>query len=435
LLVGEQLQAFEIIPGSLETAPGAIHVARIQRISRRPAAAWLGLASGASAFLRLDRGLPTGFAEGGLVPVQVEVAPWSDKEARVSLDIGQSARTLSVVQDRRSAAGRIRLSPAVGQGQERDRLLSVLQPALASHRLVSVAAAARGLEATYLLAERSRLEADLRRVEHEIAQAQKPVLIRAAPEPLEVFLRGMSPPEISEILIDDPSHLAAAKRYAATGAPNLTGRLRLYDGGGTLFETEGVAEQLAGFLDQIVPLPGAGSLIIESGATLTAIDVNSGNGDPLAVNRAAVDEIAHQLRLRRIAGAIVVDFMTVPQGARRGILDLLRARTRLDPAGVQVMGWTPLGHVELTRRRTGPSLAEALLSPAPAFSFRTDIIAGDAMRALLAARRRNPSARLVISTLARVAERLQGSLGLVEPVEVRVETKGQVSEWRGFEVH
>jgi Rne/Rng family ribonuclease len=110
-----------------------------------------------------------------------------------------------------------------------------------------------------------------------------------------------------------------------------------------------------------VPLAGGGSLTIQATAALTAIDVNGGGRRALEANLAAAPEIARQLRLRRIGGTVVVDFIDLPAGtARARVVDALRAALADDPEPVQVFPMSRFGLVEIGRRRSGPSLAEML---------------------------------------------------------------------------
>ncbi|MEQ9189791.1 MAG: ribonuclease E/G [Alphaproteobacteria bacterium] len=434
LLVDDRIEAFEMIREPEAMAPGAIHIGRVERVSRHPAAAWLRLDGGGVAFLRLGKSPPRALAEGSLLPVQIESAAWADKEARVSQTLTVTSRALSLCRGRPGQNHQVRLSSDVGHGQERDRLLSLLRAAVSDGRALLVRAPGSGLPADRLLADLTRLDHALTEIERLCGEATAPTLIRPAPEPLHLFLRDMTPSPVTDIVVDSAAQLAAARRFTEAEAPEIGQQLRLHDGAGPLFETEGVSEQLAELVGNHVALPGGGSLIIESGAAMTTIDVNSGAGDPMAANRAAAAEIARQLQLRSLAGAIIIDFIAPPRSARHDLLEMLRARTKADPAGVHVLGWTPLGHVELTRRRIGPGLAERLLSPDSVRTMRPGIVAGDILRALLAIRRRRPADSLVVTTSALVAECLKDRLGLVQPVEVRVETLSDARSGGGFDV-
>jgi ribonuclease G len=132
------------------------------------------------------------------------------------------------------------------------------------------------------------------------------------------------------------------------------------------FEATGTAEQLEQALQPSVPLPGGGLLIIQPTAAFTAIDVNGGGRRALEANLGAAREIARQLRLRRIGGTAVVDFIDLPaRAARARVLAALRDALAGDPAPVQAFGMSRLGLVEISRKRTGPSLAELLGRPCP----------------------------------------------------------------------
>jgi ribonuclease G len=113
-----------------------------------------------------------------------------------------------------------------------------------------------------------------------------------------------------------------------------------------------------------VALEGGGSLIIQPTAALTVIDVNGGGRRPLDANLAAVPEIARQLRLRRIGGTVVVDFVDLSSRPARGrVIDALRAAVADDPEPVQAFPMSRFGLVEISRKRSGPTLAEMLGRP------------------------------------------------------------------------
>ncbi|HVZ02264.1 MAG TPA: ribonuclease E/G, partial [Dongiaceae bacterium] len=135
-------------------------------------------------------------------------------------------------------------------------------------------------------------------------------------------------------------------------------------------------EEIAAALQEEVPLPGGGHILIEPVRTLTAIDVNSGDASArrgglgsgggggigetaLAVNLAAAREIPIQLALRNIGGVIVIDFIDIEhRGKRDQVVETLREAVIVDPAIDWVGNMSRLGLVELKRRRSGPSLAE-----------------------------------------------------------------------------
>lgn len=168
-----------------------------------------------------------------------------------------------------------------------------------------------------------------------------------------------------------------------------------------------VDEALEAALDPVVPLPGGGRLVIEQAAALTAIDVDSAGARPAEVNGAAVVEIARQLRLRNIGGQVVVDFVS---GRDRKPLfrlaEALKLAVAADPVPTHVFGVSPLGLVELTRERRGPSLGELLCRRSQAATPETLALA--ALRRLLVEALAAPGRILGIRAAPGVAAALAG---------------------------
>jgi ribonuclease G len=133
-----------------------------------------------------------------------------------------------------------------------------------------------------------------------------------------------------------------------------------------------VLGQVQDALEPRVPLPAGGTIIIESTAAMTVIDVNAesaggaqadltGERVILRINLAAAREVARQLRLRNVGGIVVVDFIDLMDAAaRKQVVECLRTAVAEDPADVWVGGMSRLGLVELTRKRRGPTLAELM---------------------------------------------------------------------------
>jgi Ribonuclease G/E len=113
-----------------------------------------------------------------------------------------------------------------------------------------------------------------------------------------------------------------------------------------------VAGQVAALADPCVAL-GPVTLWIEPTRALVAVDVNTpeGGAGGLKANLACVRELPRQLRLRGLGGQVVLDLAPMPKKDRRTVEAALRAALRTDPVETSLIGWTPLGHLELTRRR------------------------------------------------------------------------------------
>lgn len=221
------------------------------------------------------------------------------------------------------------------------------------------------------------------------------------------------------VVCDDAALLTQVKDVAG-GA----GEFELHRAAKSLFEAEGLEEEVEALLAPRAELPGGGSLLIEPGRTLTAIDVNAGRTDgrggaaaqAKAVNLAAVPEIARQLRLRALSGLIVVDFLTMkaPED-RKAVAAALRQAVAGDPEPCQVFGVSPSGLLEMTRRRGRAPLHELLCRPCGiAGSGREktpETVAYEALRATLAGALGQAVSKITLKASPAVAAALKDGQG------------------------
>jgi Ribonuclease G/E len=124
--------------------------------------------------------------------------------------------------------------------------------------------------------------------------------------------------------------------------------------GPAVFAEAGIWDEIEQLRDPLVRL-GAGSMLIEPTRALVAVDVNTG-GDlspaaGLKANLAAAADLPRQMRLRGLGGQIVVDPAPLPKAQRRQVESALAAALRADGIETAIAGWTPLGHLELQRKR------------------------------------------------------------------------------------
>lgn len=337
-------------------AVGAICLGRVRTVAHDLDGAFVDCSLGADAFLgardaralsgaRRRARIGEQVSEGQAVLVQVKRQAEGDKGPRVTADVALSG--VFLLYRPRTA----RAEPASGD-QERAE-------ALFPQGGFGLRPAAGDASDQELLEEAGRLRERWAAIEARAGAAQPPALLASPPEPLERLLLEHFRPDLERVVFGDRILLLEARRWLEQWLPrrvdSLTGRLEYLP---DAFEATGAAEQLEEALGRKVPLPGGGSLLIEPTAALTAIDVN-GAGRPLEVDLVAVREIARQLRLRRIGGIVVIDFIDLESKRERTRLDAaLRAAFADDPAAVQLYPMSPLGLVELSRQRLGPSLAE-----------------------------------------------------------------------------
>ena len=185
-----------------------------------------------------------------------------------------------------------------------------------------------------------------------------PALLRRGPGALE-RLAACYPD--AELCLDDPALLAALR-------PVLGARGVLDPAG---FDDRLEAE-IASLAEPSVPLPGGGAMHIHPTPALTAIDLDAGAATgvrapklaaQLALNRAAIPELARQIRLRNLGGAILVDLAGLPARRRSALGPALAAALAEDPLEPRFLGFTALGLAEILRPRVHPPLHEVLAGP------------------------------------------------------------------------
>ena len=190
-----------------------------------------------------------------------------------------------------------------------------------------------------------------------------------APAPWEAALHSLAyPEEYREIVIDSPQLYRELEEYCAQHLPDK--ELRLYqDKSLSLSKLYSLESRMDTALKPKVWLKSGGYLVIEPTEALTIIDVNSGKNDAgrgaaeaiRKLNLEAAEEIALQLRLRNLSGIILIDFVNMAEEeSGKELLEHLRELVRHDHMKTTVVDMTPLGLVEITRKKGNPPLAEQL---------------------------------------------------------------------------
>ena len=180
-------------------------------------------------------------------------------------------------------------------------------------------------------------------------------------------LRDLYSRDISEVWVEGEEAYRAARRLMQIMTPSRARHVKLYKEEIPLFVRYGIEDQLDAIMSPVVELPSGGSIVIHTTEALTAIDVNSGRSTrerhidetALKTNLEAADEIARQLRLRDLAGLIVIDFIDMSETRhQRQVERRLRDALKSDRARLQVGRISSFGLLELSRQRLRPSLQE-----------------------------------------------------------------------------
>jgi len=368
---------------------GGVYVGRVKAVLPALEAAFVDIGVGRDGFLGIAEARPQphmgGQAandrisdyvhEGQTVLVQINVAARDDKGPKISSRISMAgAHSILTPGD-----PGVRVSKRVSDDQERARLRAIVLGKLSGDvgcvlrsGAMGVAEKIIGLEIELLLS----LWMDLKKR----SDAIKPPCFLSGQNSFPVqFLSEGGFSGVSKIVVDDPivAQTVEAELRALGVTPN-DGVVR-HQGGGDVFVDLGLADDVDGILDPCVNLKSGGSLIIEETAALTSIDVNAGRASgrngrgqdlSLSTNIEAVWEAAKQMRLRNLAGLVVMDLMPVRgQDAMGRIVNTMKEALRHDPTGPHVLGTTSGGLLEITRPRRRPPLSHILLGPCKTCAF------------------------------------------------------------------
>jgi len=200
-------------------------------------------------------------------------------------------------------------------------------------------------------------------------QSTAPTLIYEEASLIKRAIRDLYARDIEEVMVEGEEAYKAAKNFMRTLMPSHAKRVQLYkDSEGHLLQRFQVESQLDAIHNPVVQLRSGGYIVINSTEALVAIDVNSGRATrernieetALRTNLEAADEIARQLRLRDLAGLIVIDFIDMEENRNNAAVERrLKEAMRHDRARIQVGRISPFGLLELSRQRLRPSLIEA----------------------------------------------------------------------------
>jgi ribonuclease G len=177
---------------------------------------------------------------------------------------------------------------------------------------------------------------------------------------------------VSRVLVDSAREHARMIAFAAAFMPDAATRIELYQGPRPIFDLHGIEEEVGKALDRKVTLKSGGHLVIDQTEAMTTIDVNTGayvghrnlEETIFRTNLEAAVTIARQLRLRNLGGIIIIDFIDMhDESHRKQVLAALERALNGDRAQTHIVSLSPLGLVEMTRKRTRESLEHLLCEP------------------------------------------------------------------------
>ena len=332
--------------------------------------------------------------EGQSVMVQVIKDPIGTKGARLSTQISFAGRYLVYLPQETH----IGISQKIEGEEEREILRQKL------HQLIPADSSGGFIVRTMAeTAEDAELQTDieyLRRLWHNIKSRENCEVPCMLYQDLDLSLRVLRDfvnKDTARIQVDSRETYQRMLEFAQNYTSEVLGKLHHYSAERPLFDLHMIEEEVAKALGRRVDLKSGGYLVIDQTEALTTVDVNTGgfvgarNFDDtiFKTNLEAAQSIARQLRLRNLGGIVILDLIDMDNlEHREAVLAELKKAMARDPTRTTISGFSALGLVEMTRKRTRESLAHVLCEPCPTCQGRGQIktaqtVCYDALREIL----------------------------------------------------
>lgn len=357
---------------------GNIYLGKVENVLPGMSAAFVNIGLERNAFLYVDdlnnntEGLPIEklITKGEQILVQVTKEPEGNKGARVTSQLSIPGRYLVLLPTEQNVG----ISRQIVDSDERERLKKIGVDIKPKDMGLIMRTLAAGQSEEELLWDRDYLVKLWQELTVKSRKSSAPELIYQDYDLIHRILRDVVSEDTDEVLVEQnwiyQSIIEKAKRLDLPKSVNIN----LYQGNVTLFEELGLDNDLQKAIQKQVWLKSGGYLIIDQTEALVSIDVNTGkyvglrdlSKTVLRTNLEAAAEIGKQLRLRNIGGIIIIDFIDMDNGSdKQSVLEALERALAKDKTKSHVFGFTKLGLVEMTRKKSKHRLSSLLQVPCP----------------------------------------------------------------------
>lgn len=307
--------------------------------------------------------------EGQMILVQVAKDPLGTKGARITTHISLPGRNVVYT----PLSDHIGISRRIEDEEERGRLKKLVEKVNHEGGVI-VRTAGEGVDEESLKSDLDFLNRIWKDVQKSYEKRKTPGLIYAD---LDVELRAVRDllhTEVDRIIVDDSAVGKKINSFLSQFMPRFKNKVEIYKEQTPIFDLYDIDLEISRSLGRKIWLKSGGYIVVDEAEALVVIDVNTGRfvgkkdleDTILKTNLEAVKEIAHQLRIRNCGGIIIVDFIDMEKEIHREkVLTHLEQELRSDRARTTVVSMSELGLVEMTRKRTRPSLVATLCDPCP----------------------------------------------------------------------
>ena len=356
--------------------------------------------------------------EGGEVVVQVVKDPIGSKGARLTTQLSIPSRYLVLLPQSRVVG----VSARIEDEAERARLKALVTELSASVGSPGyiVRTNAEGQPAEALAEDIAYLARAWKLVEEQVQSTRVGACVYEDLSLPMRAVRDLMRRDVEKVKVDSRETCERLRTFAAQYMPGLAEKIEHYGGARPVFDLYGVEDEIQRALEKEVPLKSGGYLVIDQTEAMTTVDVNTGSflgqrnleETVYRTNLEAAQAVARQLRLRNLGGIIIIDFIDMHDAEhRRQVLRTLEKSLARDHAKTTVYDFSPLGLVEMTRKRTVESLERQLCEPCHECGGRgmlktSETVTYEIFREITRAVRQFEAARLLVMASPKVVARI-----------------------------
>jgi ribonuclease E len=307
---------------------------------------------------------------GQLILVQVAKEERGNKGASMTTYISIAGKYCVLMSNTPNKGG---VSKKVDNFRDRKLLKSILNELnIPSDRSVIIRTAGVGKKPEEIKRDCDYLARLWDSIKEAAATSKAPTFIHAEDDVIKRCIRDVYNEQVSEVVVEGQEAFDTVMNFVRLTMPSGAHNIKLHDERIPIFNKFRVEQQISSLYEKQIDLPSGGSIVIDHTEALVAIDVNSGratkeNGveeTAFNTNLEAVKEVARQLRLRDLAGLVVIDFIDMyDQKHRRNVERALRDELQNDRARIQLGRISVFGLLEMSRQRLGASFFETITEP------------------------------------------------------------------------
>ncbi|GAA3542044.1 ribonuclease G [Zobellella aerophila] len=355
--------------------------------------------------------------QGQDIMVQVVKDPLGTKGARLTTDITLPSRYLVFM----PGSSYVGVSQRIDSEQERERLKQIAAGYVDELGGFIIRTAAEGIGESELAQDAAFLKRLWRKVLERRGKYKACSMLYEDLGLAFRIVRDFVGAELDRIRVDSRNTCELLKLFVDEYVPELSGKIEYYSGESPIFDLYDVENEIQRALDRKVELKSGGYLIIDQTEAMTTIDINTGafvghrnlEETIFNTNIEATQAIARQLRLRNLGGIIIIDFIDMyDEDHRRRVLHSLELALAKDRAKTNVNGFSQLGLVEMTRKRTRESLEHVLCGECPECRGRgrvktVETVSYEILREITRVNKAYDADKFVVYASAAVANALQ----------------------------